>query len=100
LQLRTTSKTGGTQKGVKKPFYSLLIFHSSLKNTTQEHNILRRFKKSYSSDIAFTGHTPAQDPQLTQMLASITCFPFCSEIAETGHSAVQASQLMQALEIL
>ena len=60
----------------------------------------RRTQHPYSSDIAFTGHTPAHEPQLTQMSALMTCRPSSSKIAETGHSLVQASQLMQAFEIL
>ena len=73
-------------------FYILVISHSYIH--------VKNSKGSYPSDIALTGQTPAQEPQLTQTSASITCLPSISDIAETGHSGVQASQLMQASEIL
>jgi hypothetical protein len=54
----------------------------------------------YSSEIASEGQTPAQEPQLMHVPASMTRFESFSEIAETGHSDSQAPQFTQASEIL
>lgn len=43
----------------------------------------------YSSEIAPTGHTPAQEPQLMQVSGSISYLPSPSLIAPTGHPPAQ-----------
>lgn len=53
-------------------------------------------KLFYSAEGAPTGQTPAQAPHSIQVSASITYLPSPSEIALTGHSASQAPQLMHS----
>lgn len=57
------------------------------------------FALNYSSEIAPTGHPPAQEPQLMQVLGSISNFPSPSLIAPTGHCPAQAPQEIQASPI-
>ena len=57
--------------------------------------------KDYSSEIAPTGQTEAQEPQLTHESALIALLSSTSEIAADGHSDSHAPQLMQvSVEIL
>ena len=53
----------------------------------------------YSSEIAPTGHPPAQEPQLMQTDPSISNLPSPSEIAPTGHCPAQAPQEIHASPI-
>ena len=46
--------------------------------------------------MAPTGHTEAQDPQLTHESSLMTLLSSTSEMASDGHSPSQAPQLMQA----
>ena len=55
---------------------------------------------NYSATGADTGQEPAQAPQSMHVSASITYFESPAEIAFTGHSASQAPQLMQSSVIL
>ena len=59
--------------------------------------MIERFELSnvYASEIAPTGHPPAQEPQLIQVLESISNFPSPSLIAPTGHCPAQAPQEIQ-----
>lgn len=59
-------------------------------------NILSFVCSYYSSEIAPTGHTPAQEPQLIQVLGSISNLPSPSLIAPTGHCPAQEPQEIQA----
>lgn len=54
---------------------------------------------SYSSEIAPTGHPPAQEPQLMQTDPSISNLPSPSEIAPTGHCPAQEPQEIHASPI-
>lgn len=51
------------------------------------------------SEIAPTGHTPAQEPQLMQVLGSISNLPSPMLIAPTGHAPSQEPQATQELPI-
>ena len=57
------------------------------------------YMDNYSSEIAPTGHVPAQAPQLMHVLESISNFPSPSEIALTGQPPAQDPQEMQESEI-
>lgn len=57
-------------------------------------------KKIYSSEIASTGQTDAQAPQLTQLSAFTLRFPSASLIAPEGHSLSHAPQLMHSSDTL
>lgn len=52
------------------------------------------------SEIAPTGHAPAQVPQLTQAFSSISNLPPASLMAPTGQAPAQVPQPTQASEIL
>ena len=54
---------------------------------------------AYSSEIAPTGHVPAQEPQLIQVSGLISNFPSPSEIAPTGQPPAQEPQEIHESEI-
>ena len=56
--------------------------------------------KTYSAEIASTGHKPVHMPQSIHVEESITLIPSVSLIAFTGHSLSHAPQLMQSEQIL
>lgn len=65
-------------------------------NSLEIYSSAAREKVAYSSEIAPTGHTPAQEPQLMQTDPSISNLPSPSEIAPTGHCPAQEPQEIHA----
>ncbi len=61
---------------------------------------IKRSFGDYSSEIASTGHTEAQLPQLTQASALMVLLSSCSVIADAGHSPSHAPQFMQVSAVI
>lgn len=91
-------KAGQKKKASKNQVLNAVSLHmgiARMRNPCFLKNFPAEIIRYQSSEIAPTGHAPAQEPQLMHAPGSISNLPSPALIAPTGHCPAQEPQLIQ-----